>query len=108
MRLVGRPRRPHVDEWVAGERRGEGEGKVHHACACEVWIRMGTVERINVGEKGGKSRITERNWISTDGTNGARTRAIGLVRNTETVIIVCRSHMCCMTKGKTVTRGGAQ
>ena len=23
----------------------------------------------------------------------------------ETVIVVCRSHMCCMTKGKTVTRG---
>ena len=48
---------------------------------------------------GGKSRIPERNWISTDGTNGARTRAIGLVRSMETVIVVCRSHMCCMTKG---------
>ena len=54
MRLVGRPRRLHVDKWIAGERRGEGERKVRHACACEVWIRMGTVERINVGEKGGK------------------------------------------------------
>ena len=50
MRLVGRLRRPHVDEWIARERKGEGEGKVRHACACKVWIRMGMVDRIHVGE----------------------------------------------------------
>ena len=51
MRLVGRPRRLHVHDWNAGERRGEGEGKVRHACACKVWIRMGMVDWIHVGEK---------------------------------------------------------
>ena len=50
MRLVGRPRRLHVHDWNAGERRGEGEGKVRHACACKVWMRTGMADGIHVGE----------------------------------------------------------
>ena len=69
---------------------------------------MGMDEGNYGGENGGKHEDPDWNWMCTDGTYGAWTRGIGLVRSMETVIICMPEPQVLVTKVTTITEGDAR